>query len=240
MQLTIDIGNTRSKWALFEGDQMVRCGYIGEGLPTESKTADIMVCATGDADLQSLGLEEHKVHRLTAATPLPIVLDYVTPETLGADRIAAACGAWKVGRNGCPKLIVDAGTCITIDYLDAEGVYHGGAILPGIGMKFRALHTFTAKLPLLENVDPCYQWVAGSSTRESMLAGVLTATRYEVEGFVRHYRTDNPTVQVLLTGGDAERMLGGGLLQVDDCVEEPHLVMIGLNEIMKYQSRERQ
>ena len=233
MQLTIDIGNTRSKWALFEGDQMVRSGYIGERLPTESKTADIMVCATGDADLHTLGLDGANVQRLTANMPLPIVLDYATPETLGADRIAAACGAQKVGKAGCPKLIIDAGTCITIDYLDAEWVYLGGAILPGIEMKFRTLHTFTAKLPLLENIGGEEECVAGRSTRESMTAGVLTATRYEVEGFVRHYRQLDERVQVLLTGGDAERLLGDGRLQMDNMSTEPHLVMIGMNEILK-------
>jgi type III pantothenate kinase len=233
MQLTIDIGNTRSKWALFEGDRLVQCGYIAEGLPVGWDNADIMVCATGDADLHALGLEGVNVHRLTAATPLPITLDYATPETLGPDRIAAACGAWKVGRTGCPKVIIDAGTCITIDHLDADGVYRGGAILPGIEMKFRALHTFTAKLPLLEKIDGEEEYVAGRSTRESMTAGVLTATRYEVEGFVRHYRQMDERTQVLLTGGDAERLQGDRRLQVGDMNVEPHLVMIGMNEIIK-------
>ena len=233
MQLTIDIGNTRSKWALFEDDRMVRSGYIGEGLPTESKTTDIMVCATGDADLHTLGLDGANVQRLSANMPLPIVLDYATPETLGPDRIAAACGAQKIGKEGCSKVIIDAGTCITIDYLDADGVYHGGAILPGIEMKFRALHTFTAKLPLLENIPSEEQCVAGRSTRESMTAGVLTATRYEVEGFVRHYHRLDKRVQVLLTGGDTERLLGNGLLTVGEHIVEPQLVMIGMNEILK-------
>ena len=236
MNLTIDIGNTRSKWALFEGDQLVRCGYMDEGLPCEG-VQSTMVCASGDADLHALGLDEDRVQRLTAGMPLPIALDYATPETLGPDRIAAACGAQKVGNKGCPKLIIDAGTCITIDYLDAEGVYHGGAILPGIEMKFRALHTFTAKLPLLENIGGEEECVAGRSTRESMTAGVLTATRYEVEGFVRHYRQQDSRVQVLFTGGDAKRLWGGGLPEVGDPIIEPHLVMIGLNEIIKLKSK---
>ena len=231
MNLTIDIGNTRSKWALFEGDQLVRCGYMDEGLPCEG-VQNIIVCATGDADLHALGLDGANVQRLTSTTPLPIALDYATPETLGPDRIAAACGAQKIGKEGCPKVIVDAGTCITIDYLDAEGVYRGGAILPGIEMKFRALHTFTAKLPLLENIGGEEECVVGRSTRESMTAGVLTATRYEVEGFVRHYRQRDSRVQVLLTGGDAGRLWGGGLLRVGDPLMEPHLVMIGLNEVI--------
>ena len=237
MHLTIDIGNTRSKWALFEGDRLVQCGYMTEGLPPEGAQADIIVCATGNADLHALGLEKKQVQRLTADMPLPITLDYATPETLGPDRIAAACGAWMLREEGCPQLIIDAGTCITIDYLDAAGVYHGGAILPGIDMKFRALHTFTAKLPLLEKVDPCQPCVTGRSTYESMAAGVLTATRYEVEGFVRQYRRRDPATQVLLTGGDAERLLGEGLLQVDNLVVEPHLVMIGLNEVIGLNSK---
>ena len=236
MNLTIDIGNTRSKWALFEGDQLVRCGYMNKGLPCEG-VQNTMVGASGDADLHALGLDGANVQRLTSTTPLPIALDYATPETLGPDRIAAACGAQKIGKEGCPKVIIDAGTCITIDYLDADGVYRGGAIVPGIEMKFRALHTFTAKLPLLEKVDPCQPCVTGRSTYESMAAGVLTATRYEVEGFVRHYHRRNPATQVLLTGGDAERLLGEGLLQVDNLVVEPHLVMIGLNEVIGLNSK---
>lgn len=230
MHLTIDIGNTRSKWALFEGDRLVQCGYMTEGLPPEGAQADIIVCATGNADLHALGLEKKQVQRLTADMPLPITLDYATPETLGPDRIAAACGAWMLREEGCPQLIIDAGTCITIDYLDAAGVYHGGAILPGIDMKFRALHTFTAKLPLLENVYSDELLVAGRSTKESLVAGVLTATRYEVAGFVRHYRQVEPDLQVILTGGDSGRLVDGE----SGYRVEPHLVMIGLNGIMNY------
>ena len=130
-------------------------------------------------------------------------------------------------------MIVDAGTCITVDYLDGAGVYRGGAILPGFEMKFRALHTFTAKLPLLTTVDAAQEPVTGRSTQESMEAGVLTATRYAVEGFVTHYRKHAPDTRVLLTGGDADWLWGEGRLRVSDCVWEPYLVMIGLNEILK-------
>ena len=230
MNLTIDIGNTRSKWALFEKDQLKQCGYMTEGLPLEGARADIIVCATGNADLHALGLEGKQVQQLTADMPLPITLDYATPETLGPDRIAAACGAWMLRKEGCPQLIIDAGTCITIDYLDAAGVYHGGAILPGIDMKFRALHTFTAKLPLLENVCSNELPVAGRSTKESLVAGVLTATRYEMAGFVSHYRQLEPDLQVIITGGDSGRLVGGR----SDYRIEPYLVMIGLNGIMNY------
>lgn len=215
---------------------MICCGCMDEGLPAESRTADIMVCATGHADLRVWGLDEERVRRLSATTQIPITLDYETPDTLGSDRIAAACGAWIIGRTGCPKLIIDAGTCITIDYLDAAGVYHGGAILPGIGMKFRALHTFTAKLPLLEHVGLDEKPIAGRSTRDSLVAGVLTATRYEVEGFVNHYCHLNADTEVLLTGGDCG-CLQDSRADAASFTVEPHLVMIGLNGIMNYGHR---
>lgn len=231
MYLTIDKGNTRMKWALFEGDQLVRMSEEGEGLP-DVKVETAIVCATGKLDMDELQLPTDKVIVLSSKTRMPITLDYATPETLGPDRIAAACGARKLcGGKGC--VIVDAGTCITIDYIDGEGVYRGGAILPGIEIKFRALHTFTAKLPLLTFVDAEKEPVTGRSTQESMEAGVLTATRYAVEGFVAHYRENQPDTRVLLTGGDANWVWGEGRLRVKDCVWEPYLVMIGLNEILK-------
>lgn len=235
MYLTVDKGNTRMKWALFEGDRLVRLSETGEPLPREGVERAI-VCATGALELESLGLEAERVTVLTADTPLPIALDYATPETLGPDRIAAACGARCLcqGR-GC--VIVDAGTCITVDYLDAAGVFRGGAILPGIEIKFRALHTFTAKLPLLTTVDATQEPVTGRTTREAMEAGVLTATRFAVEGFVAHYREREPGARVLLTGGDANWLWGEGRLRVEDCVWEPYLVMIGLNEILKENER---
>ena len=246
MILAVDIGNTRMKWALFEGDRMVAADVA---LRADDGSCDLtevlaqrgiasgqvgcaMVCATGRLELEKLSLGADRVEVLNAKTPMPITLDYATPETLGPDRIAAACGAWKLceGR-GC--VIVDAGTCITVDYLDGQGVFRGGAILPGVEMKFRALHTFTAKLPLFTDVDYLREPVTGRTTREAMEAGVLTATRYAVEGFVMHYRKSEPDTQVLLTGGDANWVWGEGRLKVSNCVWEPYLVMLGLNEIAK-------
>lgn len=231
MTLTLDIGNTMVKWALFDGDRLTDCGRQAtlEGVPRAERA---MVCASGSADLRALAAVADEVHLLTAETPLPIAVDYETPQTLGPDRLAAACGARRLG-GGRACVVVDAGTCITIDYIDAAGVYHGGAILPGMEMKFRALHTFTAKLPLLCDVAGDEAPLTGRSTRASMAAGVLSATRFAVEGFVARYRAEVPDCAVLLTGGDAERLWGEGRLAVADCRIEPQLVMVGLNEIGK-------
>ena len=100
-------------------------------------------------------------------------------------------------------------------------------------MKFHALHTFTARLPLLENVTGEQNVVTGRSTDQSIVAGVLTATRFAVEGFVRHYRSLHGQVNVLVTGGDAERLIEEGSLARLTVERHPNLVMTGLNEILK-------
>lgn len=234
MNLTLDIGNTRIKWALFEGENLREHGTV-DAEKVEQLCAlpwrQAAVCASGHACLGKLEATGRPLLRLSHTTPMPITLDYATPSTLGPDRIAAACGAWKLmGGKNC--VIIDAGTCITIDFLDCHGCYHGGAILPGVDMKFHALHTFTAQLPLLENVDGHGSIVTGRSTAESITAGVLTATRFAVEGFLRHYRAAYGPVAVLLSGGDAPRLVAEPTPLLQTAQILPHIVLTGLNTIL--------
>lgn len=226
MNLTLDIGNTAVKWATFEGRELKDCGV---GMPDEwlAKADHTLACASGNLP------EGIAVERLTAATPLPIKLDYKTPETLGADRVADACGAWGLHR-GEACLVIDAGTCITVDFVDAQGVYHGGAIMPGLRMNLQALHTFTAKLPLIDIEGVEKAPVLGRSTEESILAGTLGATLLALAGYVALYREKAPGLRVLLTGGDAERLMASGAKGWEHV---PHLTLIGLNEIMIYNEK---
>ncbi|MBR4774062.1 MAG: type III pantothenate kinase [Bacteroidales bacterium] len=221
MNLAIDIGNTAVKWAAFEGSSMVDQGYgMPEGLLP--KADRVLACASGAVANQSLPL-------LRSDTPLPIHLDYKTPDTLGADRVADACGAWALHR-GEDCLVIDAGTCITVDFLDREGTYHGGAIMPGLQMNLRALHTFTAQLPLIELEPGRKAPVLGRSTEESIVAGTLGATLLALAGYVALYRQKCPSLRVLLTGGDAPLLAQGaeaGWEQV------PLLSLVGLNGIME-------
>ena len=99
-------------------------------------------------------------------------------------------------------------------------------------MKFRALHTFTAKLPLIDNIDADTAILTGRSTDESILAGVLSATRFAVEGFAARYAKEHGDMQVILTGGDAGRLWGSGQLHIPSCSLCPWLVLDGLNEIL--------
>lgn len=221
MNLAIDIGNTAVKWAAYNGNTLVETGY---GMPEAllTKADHVLACASGNAQCN--------VPTLNADTPLPIKLDYKTPATLGADRIADACGAWALHK-GEASLVIDAGTCITVDFIDASGVYHGGAIMPGLKMSLQALNTFTAKLPLVDIDNVKRAPVLGRSTEESILAGTLGATMLALAGYVALYREKAPRLHVLLTGGDAQRLVDAG---VTGWELVPQLTLTGLNEIMNY------
>ena len=199
----------------------------GSGFPKEwvPRATKVLVCASGKTG------EAEGLKMLDSSMLLPIRLDYKTPSTLGPDRIAAACGAWAMHR-GEACLVIDAGTCITVDFVDAEGVYHGGAIMPGLQMNLQALHTFTAKLPLLEIHPGSKAPVLGRSTEESILAGTLGATMLALAGYVALYREKAPALQVVLTGGSAPILVEAG---ASGWHYVPGLTLIGLNEIMQQQ-----
>ena len=223
-----------AKWALFDGKTMVSQGAASsreDGLALPEADRGLM-CASGDTSVweDALSSVRFPLTTLGVDMPLPIRLDYKTPATLGCDRVAAACGAWGL-HPGQPSLIIDAGTCITVDYLDAEGVYHGGAIMPGLNMSLRALGTFTAKLPLvsIDGVDTAR--VLGRSTEECIVAGTLGATMLALAGFVAVYREKSPALHVLLTGGDAGRLTRSGAAGWEVA---PALTLIGLNEILNH------
>lgn len=233
MRLALDIGNTAVKWATFSGTTLVESGVWTPGEDMAAKWSAVeqaLLCASGadtvaEALLAGAGF---RAATLSADTPLPIKLDYKTPATLGADRVADACGAWSLHR-GEACLVIDAGTCITVDFIDGNGVYHGGAIMPGLKMNVQALHTFTAKLPLVDIDNVKRAPVLGRSTEESILAGTLGASMLALAGYVALYREKAPALHVLLTGGDAGRLADAGATGWEYV---PHLTLVGLNEIM--------
>ncbi|MBO4588243.1 MAG: type III pantothenate kinase [Bacteroidales bacterium] len=218
--LAIDVGNTRAKVALFEDGVMKSCTVCEDGVLPDADCAIASLTGERPEWLPTNCIEvSHKLK-------LPVRLDYATPETLGSDRIAAACAAWSLYPDR-PIMVVDAGTCVTVDYVSKDGVYHGGAILPGIEMKFRALNTFTARLPLLNISDAATACDSiGDSTCKSIVSGVVCALRYSLEGYVCELsRRAGEEVQVVVTGGDAKHLAAEWLI-------EPNLVMRGLNEIL--------
>ena len=211
--LIFDIGNTRSKIAVVNDEEVVAVHAVTSLDASSIRSlclryqvdAAIASVVGHQPDFESLLPSEiiNNFHQLTYKSHLPITLDYETPETLGMDRVAAAVGARELSHSRDPLLVVDAGSCITIDLLDQYDVFRGGAIAPGLRMRFRALHDYTAALPLVEPDD---QFVlhAGRNTNESILAGVQEAAAIEIQGFAERYKTTLPNLKLFLTGGDAD------------------------------------
>lgn len=170
-----------------------------------------------------------KVVEVNHRLPLPFRMKYSTPETLGADRIALVAGAQGRFPNE-NVLVMDAGTCLTYDFLDATGQYHGGAISPGLKMRFRAVHEFTAALPLVE-WDGSEVSLIGNSTRESILSGIVLGMKHEAEQTVVSYAQQFDSLKVVVSGGDIN--LFEGLIK-NDIFAVPNLLLEGLNQIAIY------
>lgn len=173
-----------------------------------------------------------KAMRLNPDTPIPIRVAYRTPSTLGADRVAAAVGAWSDFK-GRPILVVDAGTAVTCDYVDPDGVYQGGNIAPGISMQLRALHEFTARLPLVpfpEDMPRLCTSLMGRDTREAIALGVVQSVLAQID----YYRKRLPEGTVTVLGGGCGHHLAS-VCDFEATVDE-HLVSKGLNRILLYNS----
>ena len=241
MNLALDIGNTRIKAGLFDKKAEPRetfCVAPGDlgALLRRHDVSRAIACCTGPVP-DALDADDGHGHRgpegktllLTHHCKLPLTLDYDTPHTLGMDRVAAACAADAIF-HGKPMLVIDAGTCITIDYVGPDGHYKGGAILPGLRMRFRALHDYTHALPLVE-FDPqaAPPAASGRNTTESIKAGVVTATCYELLGFMGAALARHPDLQAILTGGDARFLRAYANM---GCPLDEHLVLKGLNRIL--------
>jgi len=172
-------------------------------------------------------------------TPVPIINKYDTPHTLGQDRLAAAVGAKKL----CPQenlLIIDVGSAITYDFVSEEGEYIGGNIAPGLKMRFTMLQRMTKKLPLVEVGESELIPLFGTNTRDAIAAGVIRGMAYEVKGYMRTLKEKMPHFQTFLTGGNAPYVLNNVRTSRNEKRElhyEKNLVLIGLNEILRYNKK---
>lgn len=242
MHLVVDIGNTRTKIAVFNEQEWVADYVFEEDLVSKveellskhpSVRKSILSSVTENSSSVEKLLEERtELIVFDQSAPLPIINLYKSPETLGKDRLAAAIGAWSKFK-GKDVLIIDAGTAIKVDLLTANGEYHGGSISPGINMRFKALNTFTGKLPLVK-ADKNYKSLTGKTTEESILNGVQNGALYEVQGFIDAYSKQYPGINIVVTGGDAsffELGLKNHIFAI------PELVLIGLNEILLFNAK---
>jgi type III pantothenate kinase len=242
MNLIIDIGNTRTKLALFEKNNLIEKANVdaltldalSDLLKGRNIEGVIMSVSGQDTEGVEVQLSENYFFiKLNHETPLPIENQYDTPQTLGKDRLASAVAAhFLFPKKTC--LVIDGGTALTFNLLTEKGAFVGGNITAGLRMRLKALHHFTAKLPLLEQntegVDE--NDLIGKNTNDAILKGVQLGILSEIEGFIHRFKEKNGHVQVILTGGDG--LFFKNNLQLENTTHEPNLVLIGLNQILNY------
>lgn len=211
MILAIDVGNTRIKSAVFEQDNLVEL-FVFDAQELQKKISiilkkfskiDVLVVASvGKLDLDDFLFLENlvKIEWITHNSTFPFVNKYATPSTLGIDRMILASGA-VLQYPKQNRLVIDAGTCTTYDFIDENDTYIGGAISLGLRLRYKALNNYTAKLPLLDTIMP--DSYIGNSTEESLHSGVVNGLLYEIEGFINRYEADYSKFTIILTGGDA-------------------------------------
>lgn len=201
--LTVDMGNTRSKWVLWSYDGKLieeRVAVWEEAQDLILRATKIAWCSTQKNQIWNWGKHKSAIFDLNELMNWPFLSHYKTPETLGKDRIAAIAGARKKYYNQS-ALIIDAGTCITTDFLTAQGEYLGGSISPGIHMRYKAMHEFTGKLPLL--TPAMASEINGKSTSDSLHSGVWYGVLAEINNRMELALISDPKSIFVLTGGDA-------------------------------------
>jgi type III pantothenate kinase len=237
--LIIDLGNTVLKAYVFKNDSIIDNGIASDYLHfskiiDEFKNAyEISNCiissvrADDEAFLQFLK-SDFDLIIMSASLQLPVEISYKTPQTLGLDRLAAVCGASFLFPNE-NVLVIDAGTAITYDFLESGKIYHGGTISPGINTRFKALHNFTGKLPLL-SINKDLNNVLGETTEEAIILGVQNGIIHEVNGVIAAFVEKFGKITVVFTGGDS--FFFDYLIK--SCIfAEPNLTAFGLNKILK-------
>ncbi len=239
--LVIDIGNSFTKIATFN-HQQIKTIEIVEGLPLK-KIQALLTENNYKVLLSSVHPLEEITNNIAAnkkfiifnpQTKLPIINNYKTPQTLGTDRLAAVIGAATLYPN-TPVLVIDAGTCVTYDFIDADKQYNGGSIAPGLNMRFKAMHTFTKKLPLL-TYEKDFNRPYGDDTSSAINSGAINGMYYEICGFIDYYKQLYHHLKIILCGGDAsffDTRLKNSIF-ADQIAVEPNLVLIGLNAIVNY------
>ncbi len=236
MNLSIDLGNTYAKTGFFQEGKLLETNWK----LTYSELVDyvqkihpqrIMVSSVSYSEDQlrdEFSKITSEIYLLKITTPVPLTKLYDTPETLGADRVAAAVGA-KVLYPEKNCLVIDMGTCITYDLVDADDNFHGGIISPGVRMRFKAMNVFTKRLPLLEPED--IPDLIGKSTKHAMQSGVMNGLLAEINGLIEEYEKVLTNINVIFCGGDATYF--ANRIKYPNFVV-PELVLIGLNRILEY------
>lgn len=239
MNLTIDIGNTRNKFAVFNKNEIVEViiddnvsvSTIQNLLIKYPQIENAILSAVKNIDssiLSFLNTHLHYFIELNELSKLPIENCYKTKDTLGKDRLAAVIGANNIFPNR-NVLVIDMGTAITFDLINKNKQYEGGTISPGLEMRFKALNHFTNKLPLLQKNEN--DLTIADNTKDAIISGVQNGISFEVDGYINALKNKYDDLKIILTGGDA--------IFFDKKVKNSifvnlNLNYIGLNQILEH------
>lgn len=234
--IAVDIGNSRIKSGEFIGETLEQVEYwdsliqLHQSKKVHAPSWSFCSVRGNSHEIEQVFGQE-KLFILDHRTPLPIRMEYKTPETLGMDRVAALVGAQSL----FPQknlLVIDVGTCNTYDILSDQGVFIGGVIAPGFKMRMKAMNHFTKGLPdISEEWETIENGALGQTTIECIKSGSFDATIMEIEGFIDHFNKELDDLTILLTGGDApffESKIKGTIFA------RSNLVLRGLNRIMHF------
>lgn len=212
MKLVLDIGNTLGKLVVYDQeDEVFKTQFeLGEMHATlielflnfpEITQAILCSVVSTEPQIQLFLKEKTILLKVNSQLKLPFENRYETPETLGADRIGlVAAAVFKYPGKNC--LVVDAGSCVTYDFISSDGIYRGGAISPGLQMRFKAMHEHTNKLPFVTLKE---EFIAiGANTQNSILAGAVNGLVFEIEGWQSSLEHTYEDLTLILTGGDAQ------------------------------------
>ncbi len=235
MDITIDFGTSSGKIGFFNEDRLekvfrgVAIADLGSYVP-ENFDGNLIISSVRE---KAEFIRDHLAVRgntylMTHRLKMPIKINYKTPETLGTDRLAAIIGAW-AEYPGKDLLVIDTGTCITYDLLKADGSYPGGSISPGMELRFKSLHNYTARLPLLSRQDSAE--LVGGTTEEAILSGVINGLKAEMREIIRMYQHKLPHLQLVICGGDSQYF--GDALSLEADIR-PNLVLFGLKKVLDY------
>ncbi len=235
--LCIDIGNSFYKLSFFEDDQELYFKRYKKLLIRDIKALfkkwkfeQVILSSTRNPNkvLEAHLKKHYRFLKLDHKTKVPFKNEYATPSTLGRDRIAGVVGAMKLfPKSNC--LVIDAGTCITFDLVTRNKVYKGGNISPGVHLRLKAMNHFTDKLPLGE--FKLHKNYIGKSTMTAIENGAMWGAIGEIEAFIDRILSKYRDINVILTGGDAS--IFGSKIKTKIFVSS-NLLMIGLNEILRY------
>ena len=238
INLVIDIGNTFTKIAVFNGDEFVEVEQYQQTDTidivrfTSRYTIDGVIISSVKKDKEPWQLlleQQFKVVYFNSSISAGINNHYKTPQTLGADRFAAVIGANYLYPNQ-NNIVISGGTCITYDYVDAGANYFGGSISPGLNMRYKAVNHYTAALPLLK-ADAGFNATYGNDTQTAITSGVQNGIKYELTGFINEYIKTSTGYNIILCGGDSiffDTLLKNSIFAPYIKIE-PYLVLKGLN-----------